>query len=252
MEVDVHFGDPLDRLIAEQQGGEEGDERIPALAVDEIAVAAVENDRGDGDSTQEFHGRAGAGRDDGFLVGKSFAVVDGSGEAVAHRGFQIVGLDEFAAEDRLLDGRNDAGEVLILGSGKLADALDDRAQHQGDRSQNEERRAGQAPVEGEHGDQQREGGEDILHPRHEQLHHTAGGGGRVGNPGDQVARREMHEKRQRLVEEMVGNPALLAGDDVVANPGENDRGAVFGESFHQENEDDADGDAEDLDQTGLK
>jgi hypothetical protein len=235
LQVGVQPGQALDRLVGQEQRGDEGEERSGRLGAGNHRLAAVEDHRDDRQATEHFHDRVQHAARARALVIELEHRLDGAGGARLLVGLHGVGLDVAHALEGLVE---QGGQAPDLGLGMAryhahpaADADDrqdrGRKNHEGDR--------GQQPVLVEHHAHQRERGQRIL----AEADQGVGDGVAqqvdvVDEAGDQLARRSAVEERQIGPDHAGVEAALEFGDDAVADIAHQHRLAVGGQALGRE------------------
>ena len=158
----VEIGQALERLVGQQQRGDEREEGARGARIGDDLMAAIEDHDGDGGAAQAFHHRRGARPSPRGAVDQHEQAIEEAGGTPLLIGLHAVGLDQ----PRALEGLAQQGRELAdlgLGIGRdpahsPADA-DDRANRQ---RKDEERDQRQEPVLVEHDADQEHDGQRVL------------------------------------------------------------------------------------------
>ena len=231
-EREMQAGEAAGRICHHQEGGDEGEELAGCGAIIDDAPAAIENNARDREAAQRIDKRHGAGLHGGHAVGEVLDGGDSVSHAGAHRLLEPERLDDADAVDCLLHGADNAGHGAHLAGEQLAHL----AQQAGDRRKHQrhadERDKGEDDILREHDDEQAHNGEQIAPERGGDEVEGAGGGiGIIGDAGDEIGRFGALEKRHILRQDGLENPLLGAGDNVVADAGEQHLLPVSGEAL---------------------
>ena len=238
-ERDLHVGQPLGRLVGQQEGCHESHELAWRLAVGHRLPARIDDHRGDHDAAQRLHQRARQPADAGDRVAAGLDVGDGSAEPRPHLRFQVEGLHRADPLACLLNRRDHAGHPLDLGIGQLAKAADDllRAEHD-HRPHQKGDQAQQRILVDHHRHQPKQRQQVSGQARGHEVEELAGRLGLHVDPGDQLARVDLREEGEPRVEQAVEEPPLKRRGDAVADPGHDHALGVVGSPLEDREHDD--------------
>ena len=234
LQAGVEPGEAFERLIGQQQRGDEGEEGARRAGARQHLVAAIENDQRHRDTAQRFHQRRGDGAGARSTLQQPGEIVDHPARAVGLIGFHAIGLDVARALEALIEQRHQQTDLgLRVGRDAphpLAE-LDDRAEGQRERYRGDQR---QRPVLVEHQRDQESGGERFLADIGEQV-----GGGAAQHRGVHGEARHQRAGRIGVEEGDVGahqpreERRLNIGDYTEADLRHQHRLAVIGDALEE-------------------
>ena len=235
LQVGVQVGEPLHRLVGQQQRGDKGKQGAGRLRLADHLVAAVDDHGDDGHAAQGFHDRVRGQARPGGLVDQPENGVHHTGGPARLVRLHAIGLNVARPLEALVEQGGEAAH-LDLGAGRdpshaLAD-LDHR--HDGG-GEDEKRHQRQGPVLVEHHPDQKGEREAVLADAGER------GGYRaaqqvdvIDKARDQTAGRGVMEEGQIGAHQMGKHADLEVGEDALADIVHDDRLAVSGEPLDHE------------------
>ena len=122
LQVGVQPGQALDRLVGEQEGGNEGEEGARRLGAGDHLAPAIEDDRDDGQATEDLHDRVQRATRARALVVEPEDRLDRPCRADVLVGLHGIGLDVAHALEGLVEQRRQLPDLGLGAVGDLAHA----------------------------------------------------------------------------------------------------------------------------------
>ncbi|PPR17782.1 MAG: hypothetical protein CFH37_00896, partial [Alphaproteobacteria bacterium MarineAlpha9_Bin7] len=237
LEAGVQVGQPLHRLIGQQQSHDEREKGARCRFTGDHPVAAVNNDDADGHTTQGFHDRAGPGPGPrGFEVQLENSLHDAADPAF-FIAFHPVGLDHADSLEGLFQKRCEQAH-FFLGVGRDLAHAPPQPQHRKRRhGKHENRNHRQLPIlEEHHGNQSHKRQQILAEPGQHIGHRDAHLIDIDGETRNQLAGRIVVEKTDVHPCQVREQAVLVVGDDAKPNETHQHRLTVTGEPLDQKGE----------------